>query len=344
MSSSSLPTMVCVARSALQVPALPGETGEEDGHACALVLADPAACRDLRNLAGRCLPAGWDVETADTFERAHFLLSFDSWDIVVVDESFCGSADQEGLAWLSGRAQAPVVYLADAAPEFPPDGFARGGCQWLPRTPALGRPGLLSAALKQAARWREWSQHASATDRVPGREQRRVTRLVNLLWEVVPWDPCLRWFSQRYMMERLHEEIAHAERHRNPLAVVLAEARAADTGEGPISMAWVAERVLRTKRCCDVAGQYGPSGFMLLLHTTAAGAAICCRRLQDLLEQPPPEVAELSGSFRFSFAAAVHTAGDTPRSLLCRAEQYLAQADAEGIKADVLAVQRRTAI
>jgi len=328
MSSFSPLAMIDVAPAAFQVSPLPDETSKEESQAHALLLTDATASRALRDAVGRYLPAGWGVEETGRFERALFLLSFDAWGMVVVDESFCGPADHEGLAWLSGRARAPVVLLSDSPPEIPPDGFPRAGCQWLPRTPALALPGLLAAALKQAARWREWTQRGGETVQAPGTDHRQVTRLVNLLWEVIPWEPRLRWFSQRYMLERLHEEVAHAERHCNPLAVVLAEAREVGTEEGPDSLAWVAERVLRTKRLCDVAGQYGPSGFMLLLHATAAGATVCCRRLQALLEQPPPEAAEPC-PLRFSVAASVHTAGDTPRSLLCRAERNLALADAE---------------
>jgi GGDEF domain-containing protein len=52
---------------------------------------------------------------------------------------------------------------------------------------------------------------------------------------------------------------------------------------------WTVEQVTEGKRRCDVAGQYGPSGFMLLLpNTSGEGAAHCCRRIQVRLEQPAP--------------------------------------------------------
>ena len=45
----------------------------------------------------------------------------------------------------------------------------------------------------------------------------------------------------------------------------------------------------RSKRRCDVAGQYGPQGFMLLLpQTPPEGAVHFCRRLQGLLDDVPP--------------------------------------------------------
>jgi GGDEF domain-containing protein len=319
---------------ACRVVPLPDETDREEGHSRALLLTDAPASGVLRSTVVRCLPAGWDVESADRFERALFLLSFDCWDILVVDESFCGPADHEALSWLADRARAPVVYLADTPPEIPANAFAHTNYQWLPRTPALGRPALLSIALRQAARWRELSGQGGGTDRCPGRDHRQVTRLLNLLWEVVPAEPSLNWFSQRYMLDRLHEEVAHAERHGNPLAVLLAEARLS-RGDGPASLAWVAERVLRAKRRGEVVGQYGPHGFMMLLSATAPGVTGCCRRLQGILEQPPPLAGELSDPLHFSFGEAVFTAGDTPLSLLCRAERGLARAARAATDTDI---------
>src|SRR5205807_10241227 len=111
-----------------------------------------------------------------------------------------------------------------------------------------------------------------------------------------------------------------------PLAVLIAEARVSK-GHGPASLAWVAERLLRAKRCCEVVGQYGPHGFMLLLYATAAGTTACRQRLAGILEQPPPSGVEWSGPLLFSFGEAVHTAGDTTRNLLCRAERSLARGD-----------------
>src|SRR5947209_12076699 len=45
------------------------------------------------------------------------------------------------------------------------------------------------------------------------------------------------------------------------------------------------------KRRCDVAGQYGLGGFMLLMvHTPIKGAIHCCRRLQKSIEHPEGEL------------------------------------------------------
>ena len=136
---SSAPRAVAIVPSVTyRIAPLPDKTDKEEGHSRALLLTDTPASGVLRDTLVRCLPAGWDVEGAHHFERALFLLSFDCWDVLVVDESFCGPADHEGLCWLAGRAKAPVVYLADTPPEVPANAFAHSSYQWLPRTAVLG--------------------------------------------------------------------------------------------------------------------------------------------------------------------------------------------------------------
>ena len=89
-----------------------------------------------------------------------------------------------------------------------------------------------------------------------------------------------------------------------------------------------AERVARAKRRCDVAGQYGPHGFMLLLPgATPVGAVGCCRRLQTVLEEPPaleetplPPVQACFGAAAFSPSSA------TVKALLRQAEERLDRA------------------
>src|SRR5438132_1402068 len=79
-----------------------------------------------------------------------------------------------------------------------------------------------------------------------GECRRQVRRLVTLLWAQSPTESHPRWFTQRHMMERLHEEIARTQRHGSPLAVVLGEVRAGDDSllraDAPHVAAWTAER------------------------------------------------------------------------------------------------------
>src|SRR5437762_3483613 len=105
---------------------------------------------------------------------------------------------------------------------------------------ARGEQATALRALFQSAPLRGWEaflaegcEHA-LLDRATVRRTRRrndqlrdcrsqVTRLVNLLWDATPAEGRPRWFSQRYMLERLQEEICRSERHGNPLSVVLGE-------------------------------------------------------------------------------------------------------------------------
>src|SRR5437764_433036 len=48
---------------------------------------------------------------------------------------------------------------------------------------------------------------------------------------------------------------------------------------------WTMDVIAKGKRRSDVAGQYGPDGFMLLMmHTPIKGGIHCCRRLQKAIE------------------------------------------------------------
>ncbi|HZT80145.1 MAG TPA: diguanylate cyclase, partial [Gemmataceae bacterium] len=157
--------------------------------------------------------------------------------------------------------------------------------------------------------------------------RRQVSRLVGLLWEASPVDGRARWFTQRHMLERLHEEVSRAERHGTLLSVVLGEVeteRGAPGRDAPQLAAWTAEQITRAKRRADVAGQYGAHGFLLLLgHTSEAGAATCCERLRECLQESPPP-AGLRGPLRVHFGIAGYSPEvATSQGLLGRAEERL---------------------
>jgi diguanylate cyclase (GGDEF)-like protein len=134
------------------------------------------------------------------------------------------------------------------------------------------------------------------------------------------------------MLERLQEEIARSARHGTHFSVVLGEfhtteARALPVPEEAVLAAWTAEQIRRSKRRCDVVGQYGPHGFMLLLaNTSETGAVTLCRRLQASLHQSPA-----SGGPAPLASFGVATCADpaaTLQGLLSRAEERLERAKA----------------
>jgi PleD family two-component response regulator len=234
----------------------------------------------------------------------------DPCDVLLLDASLDPLGGTSGLAWLAGEHHTPVVFLADAEPGIVLDALRQGAHQWLPRPLALGHPEVLAAVLRQAARHgdalRRLRHAAEALDDC----QRQVSRLVGLLWEASPGAPLSGWLPQRCLMERLHEEVARAQRHGGPLAVVLGEAQGPWGARPPADEAdrlgrWVAERLGRAKRRCDVAGQYGPHGFLLLLPgTTDTGAACCCRRLRQLLEASAAESDSPAARLHVCFGVA----------------------------------------
>lgn len=232
----------------------------------------------------------WVLLPVDSCEHAHFLARMGACDAVVVDDSVLG-AGPDCLGWLSQRPEVPIVLLADGDTDAVLRALTGGARLWVPRSVVLSNPALLAAALQHAVLGGDRSP-ADRPEQGPGSQ---VARLVELLWEVTPFEGRPLWFSQRAMLERLHEEVCRSERHGSPLAVVLGEWE--DACPGPVG-GWAAECVVRAKRRCDVAGQYGPRGFMVLLpHTLAAGAAVFCRRLRGVLEAARPP------GLRFGIAA-----------------------------------------
>jgi diguanylate cyclase (GGDEF)-like protein len=127
------------------------------------------------------------------------------------------------------------------------------------------------------------------------------------------------------MLERLQEEVERVRRLGGPLCVVLGELL--PVGEEDPAMAdalatWAAEQVGRGKRRCDVAGQYGSHGFMLLLPRTGEAAALgLCRRLRQVLEEGPSGCGPLRACF--GVAALEAEEGTSLTRLLRRAEDRL---------------------
>jgi PleD family two-component response regulator len=77
--------------------------------------------------------------------------------------------------------------------------------------------------------------------------------------------------------------------------VVLGEVAGAEAAPDRPLLAWAAEQIGQVRRACDVAGQYGPHGFLLLLpHTGPEGARVCGQRLRQRLEHGAPSQVQVS--------------------------------------------------
>jgi GGDEF domain-containing protein len=308
---------------------------EKEGRR-ALVVAAPGERPLLLAALSRCQLEGWGLREADNLEQAQTALRHEAVDIVLVDHSAVRADDVDSPDGLLCQPHPPVAYLAgpDAAVLAPV--IERGTGLWLPRDLALAHPELLTALLHQAAARADLRRGHRRLGEALQEARRQVQRLVTLLCGLSPTDGHARWFTQGYMMERLQEEIARAQRHRMPLSLALGEVwtgnEAPQPADSPQLTAWAAERITRCKRHTDVAGQYGPRGFLLLLaHTPPAGAALCCRRLRAVLEDGPTPSTVAPGRITAYFGiSSYENARANAKSLLGRAEECLEQAHRDG--------------
>jgi diguanylate cyclase (GGDEF)-like protein len=288
----------------------------------------------LRALLDTPLFNGWEVREADSIERARFVLQMEPCDVLLLDSTLYRGGDPESVSWLAAQQRAPMLLLSEPEAGVIVSALQNGARHWLARELALKQPEILAATLQQVAQVGEIQRRARAAGEALHDCRRQVSRLVSLLWDSVPGDGRRSWFPQRHMLERLEEEVARSNRHGESLTVVLGEIHpeqgAALPEESSRQLAtWTVEQVTEGKRRCDVAGQYGPNGFMLLLPNTAAdGAVHCCRRIQVRLEQPTGPLPRLHAAFGVVSLSADIT---TVKGLLSRAEERLEKAkEAEG--------------
>jgi diguanylate cyclase (GGDEF)-like protein len=292
-----------------------------------LLAAAPHDLEQLRPIVASPLLRRWDVVEADTLERVQFLGQMHPCDALVLDTALVGDAD---LHRLQGMANKPVVLLGALTP--PGLELRWPSWSWLPRASVVQSPALLAATLGHLADVAALHECHARTQTALQGSRRRLDGMVDLLWQVVPGELPGPWFSQRHMLQRCGEEAARSRRYATPLSVVLGELRLPVCDDEPHRLPrWAAERLCQSTRHSDVAGQYGPHGFMLLLPSTSgAGAAACCRRLQELLMAPPAgELATGSLQLAVGIAECPGVAASVQELLGC-AEEGLARAKVGG--------------
>jgi diguanylate cyclase (GGDEF)-like protein len=272
----------------------------------------------------------WDPYCVASFEEARFLLQHTPCDLALVDESLYRQGP-DGLPWLAQQREVPVIFLADPEARKITSAYRDGIQVWLPRELSLAHAPLLAAAMERVAEWSCLRRGRHQADATLQHCRRQMDRLVSILWRTGPQSGQQPWPGQRQMLERLEDEAFRAQRHGLPLAVAVGEVHHAPTGneatgDEPLMGEWATQRILRSMRRCDVAGQYGLQGFMLLLvHTPQAGAVTCCRRLQKALEAVPALAGNgPHGPVRACFGVASFSPDmSSPKSLLTMAEQQL---------------------
>jgi len=227
----------------------------------------------------------------------------------------------------------PVVVLSDLGAAKPHRRAGQAQEHWLPRALVLEHPAMLVVVLGQAAQFSQLDRQLRQREESLCESQRQVNRLVSLLWSTLPAELPTPWFTQRQIVERLHEEVMRSKRYGDELSVVVGEVAESssqhlDLLEPSKLTSWLARRLNKLKRRSDVVGQYGPQGFLLLLtQTNEDGASQCCRRLRPLLQSSDtlPDGAKAAPRFRFGLAG-FSSSSATVTSLLARAEERLEQA------------------
>ncbi|MCI0456161.1 MAG: hypothetical protein L0Z62_04170 [Gemmataceae bacterium] len=287
-----------------------------------LVAARPAEETVLTGLFWSEALADWEPLHVESFDRARFTLQHTACDVLLVDEGLYHSEGAEGLAWLAQQHDVPTLFLAGCEAETCARAYGQGAAICLPRTATLEYPPLLAAALRRAAGHADLLRGQHRTRESLRQSRKQVDRLVNLLWRTAPLDTHNHWCTQRHILERLQEEVARTTRHGSPLTVAVAEVQTEGQPDEELT-GWVTEQVARIKRRCDVAGQYGVRGFLLLLvQTPREGGVACCRRLEQTLEEQA--ACSPHGPLRACFGLASYSPEtSTPQALLRAAEQHL---------------------
>jgi diguanylate cyclase (GGDEF)-like protein len=287
------------------------------------------------------LLAGWKVQEARSFEYARSVQQRDPCDVVLIEASSSQQEQLAGLAESIGSWDTPVVVLADQAARVVQTDPESAWQHWLPRDLIATHPPLLELLLQQAAELSDLQRESRMRRLILRDCQRQVDRLVELLSPRFQDESGPSWFGQRHMMERLYEEVTRSQRHGDALTVVLGEladspAQMIDAIEPSHLISWASTQIARCKRRCDVAGQYGPHGFILLLpHTSDEGGVRCCRRLQPLLESHADLPAGARGPLQVCFGIASYSPEtNSVKGLLGRAEERLERA--RGLVGDCL--------
>lgn len=298
-----------------------------------LLAAGPSSAKPLQELFSHGPLQSWEPIPADSFMQARFILQHNSCEVALVHEDLY-QRENQSLAWFSREPQVPVVFLTSYRAETMTQAYAQGATMCLPRDLSMAQPDLLATALHRAVQLGESSRNKERMHDQLNMSRRHIDRLVNLLWRTLPVESNNSWFSQRHTLERLQEEISRTGRHGGPMTLALAEVQEEQVLQPPdVSPLeeWTATMVGKAKRRCDVAGSYGMQGFLLLMvHTPKNGGIVCCRRLQQLLQQGAASLEKgPRGPIRASFGLA-SAAGESAsaQSMLRLAEENLEAAKA----------------
>jgi diguanylate cyclase (GGDEF)-like protein len=290
-----------------------------------LIAVSKAREGELKTLFEREPLGSWEPLFADGFSRARYILQHNPCDALVVHEDLLDTDSPQGLAWLVWRRDYPVVFLGHNPSHFR-RAYELGVQHCLNYEMALTSAPLMSTVLNQARLALDNAVKLDRTRDQLGNTRRHIDRLVTLMWRTSPRHGDSQWYSEPFLVERLTEELARAERYKLPLSLAIGEVKAPKRpdSEFPDSELpdWTADLLVKGKRRCDVVGQYGTNGFLvLMMQTPKAGGISCCKRLQNVIEEhnerPRPS---LQAYFGLTSTLGEHS---SVQSMLRSAEQNL---------------------
>ena len=156
--------------------------------------------------------------------------------------------------------------------------------------------------------------------------------------ELSRYDFLTQLLNRRYLYERLEQELQRLQRRNTPLAVVLIDLdrfKAINDTYGHIAGDHVLRAVSATLkeslRTADVAGRYGGEEFVLILtDTDVKGAMILAERVRETVSELIVPLANEEIHLTASFGVAQGQDGDSPDSLLQRADKALSEAKGKG--------------
>ena len=295
-----------------------------------LVAAGPPVQPGLLELFGREPLTAWNLVPADSFAHARFLLQHQPCDLLLISSDLIPSEGNQAFTWLALQSGTPSVLVGANQPELFARAHELGMAACLPLAMAHASPYLLDVVMHQAMLASAGKSANLRLQRQLADSSRHVDRLVQMIWRITPREDD-HWYSQRHMLERLQEELARCHRHELPLSLAVGELQPVGDDGARSVPDWAADSIVRGKRRCDVVGQYGPDGFMLLMvHTPKPGGVTCCKRLQDYLEHPAATLNGPHRPVRSFFGIASMTDKETSaQSLLRIAEENLETARQE---------------
>ena len=176
------------------------------------------------------------------------------------------------------------------------------------------------------------------------RVRSHLTRLAALRQMAIR-DGLTRCFNHRYYKNRLTQELSRAGRYEQPLAIAMVDAdhfKRVNDGHGHLAgdmvLAHLANVILACVRGTDVVARYGGEEFaVLMIQSGDREAEIIANRIRNRVAKEAFEITDSRGhpsgesiSLTVSVGVAIYEKGDSPPTIIARADRALYEAKESG--------------